>query len=157
LNKDENMVTLASIKPARGSTRRAKRVGRGQGSGQGCTAGYGANGSKARSGNRWKPYFEGGQTPLSRRIPKRGFNRKQRTIYQIVNVGQINAVEPGDKVVDCGWMFARGLIRNTEAPVKILGGGELEKAVTIKAHAFSKTAREKIEKAKGKADVEAGA
>jgi large subunit ribosomal protein L15 len=151
------MVTLNTIKPAKGSTKNTKRLGRGTGSGQGCTAGHGANGAKARSGDRWKPYFEGGQTPLSRRIPKRGFYNRFSATYQIVNVGDINTAASNDKEITIDWLLDKGLIQNKDDPVKILGGGELAKAVTIKAHAFSKAAKEKIEKAKGKADVEASA
>ena len=94
------MVTLSSIKPTKGSRKNARRVGRGQGSGQGCTAGYGMNGAKARSGDKWKAYFEGGQTPLSRRIPKRGFISRNRIVYQVVNIGQINKVESAENIED---------------------------------------------------------
>lgn len=147
------MLTLNELKPNPGSTKTAKRIGRGTGSGTGCTAGKGNNGHKARSGFSNKFYFEGGQTPLTRRIPKRGFHNPFKVEYQIVNIENIQNVETSGKEINVEFLHAMGLIHEVNLPVKILGNGELSKVVTVKAHAFSKTAREKIEKAKGKAEV----
>jgi large subunit ribosomal protein L15 len=147
------MQKLNELKPAPGSRTNTKRLGRGTGSGQGCTAGKGNNGHKARSGSTNKFYFEGGQTPLTRRIPKRGFTNIFRREYQIVNVGDIEKIGQLDKEITIGFLHENGLIHEVDRPVKILGNGELTKNITVKVHAFSKTAREKIEKAKGKAEV----
>lgn len=147
------MLKLNEIKVAAGSRKKAKRVGRGQGSGSGCTSGYGMNGDKARSGSRLKLYFEGGQTPLSRRIPKRGFNNPSKISFQIVNVGDLEKGEFEAVELDPKWFFENGYIHSDKQPVKILGNGEITKKLTIRAEAFSKSAREKIEQAKGKAEV----
>ena len=144
---------MNELKPAPGAKKNTKRLGRGTGSGQGCTAGHGYNGHKARSGSRNKLYFEGGQTPLTRRIPKRGFISPFRIEYQIVNVGAINKLNVGDKEITVDVLHDQGLIHGKDLPVKVLGEGEFTKAFTIKAHSFSKSAKEKIEKAKGKAEV----
>jgi len=147
------MLKLNELKPADGSRKTSKRLGRGTGSGQGSTAGKGNNGDKARSGSFNKYYFEGGQTPLTRRIPKRGFTNIFRTEYQIVNVGDLEKIEASDKEITVEFLHQNGLVHEVDRPVKILGNGELSKSITVKVHAFSKTAREKIEKAKGKAEV----
>lgn len=147
------MLTLNEIKPNPGSKKTARRIGRGTGSGTGCTAGKGNNGHKARSGFSNKLYFEGGQTPLTRRIPKRGFHNHFKVEYQIVNIENIQNIENDGKEIDVEFLHAMGLIHEVNLPVKVLGNGDLSKVVTVKAHAFSKTAREKIEKAKGKAEV----
>lgn len=148
------MLKLNHISPARGSKRHGKRLGRGSGSGTGTTSGHGNNGANCRSGAKHKAYFEGGQTPLTRRLPKRGFsNSLFRNRYQIVNVGDIEKRENVTKEVDPQWMFENGLIHSREEPVKVLGGGDLAKAITVKASAFSGAARDKIEKAKGKIEV----
>ncbi|MBD3344874.1 MAG: 50S ribosomal protein L15 [Chitinivibrionales bacterium] len=131
----------------------ANRVGRGQGSGNGTTCGYGNNGAKARSGRKHKLYYEGGQTPLSRRIPKKGFKHERNVIYQIVNLQAIEKIESSDKEIDTEWLFSNGLVRSKELPVKILGQGEISKSLVVKAHSFSDSAKEKIEKAKGKVEV----
>ncbi|MBN1576422.1 MAG: 50S ribosomal protein L15 [Chitinispirillaceae bacterium] len=141
------------LKPVAGSRKKSKRLGRGTGSGTGSTAGKGNNGHKARSGSRNKYYFEGGQTPLTRRIPKRGFTNIFRQEYQIVNVGDLERMGQVDKEITVGFLHENGLIHEVDRPVKILGNGELNKTITVKVHAFSKTAREKIEKVKGKAEV----
>ncbi|KMQ51404.1 50S ribosomal protein L15p (L27Ae) [Chitinispirillum alkaliphilum] len=146
------MLTLSNIKPFPGSHKNKKRVGRGQGSGTGTTAGHGNNGHNARSGPSFKPYFEGGQTPLTRRLPKKGFHNPFKKQYQIVNLSSIEKLE-GVKEVTPEVLYDKGLIHEAELPVKILGVGELTESVLVKAHAFSKTAKEKIEKAKGKAEV----
>ncbi|MBD3419570.1 MAG: 50S ribosomal protein L15 [Chitinivibrionales bacterium] len=146
-------MTLNTLQPAKGARKRKKRVGRGQGSGQGCTAGYGMNGAKARSGRKHKPYFEGGQTPLTRRIPKRGFSNRFKKECQIVNVGDIHKALNSEQEIDIAWLFDNKLIRDTSIPVKILGNGEFSKEVTIYAHGFSQSAKEKIEQANGKAEA----
>jgi large subunit ribosomal protein L15 len=150
---EKKMLKLNEIKPVRGSRKTKKRIGRGTGSGTGCTAGKGNNGHKARSGSTNKSYFEGGQTPLTRRIPKRGFVNIFRTTYQIVNVAELDKVESNEKEITVTILHQNGLIHEVNKPVKILGNGEITKSIIIKAHAFSKSAREKIEKAKGKAEV----
>lgn len=147
------MLKLNELRPAPGSRKKTKRLGRGSGSGQGTTAGKGNNGNKARSGSTNKFYFEGGQTPLTRRIPKRGFTNIFRKEYQIVNVGDLEKMEQLDKEITVELLHENGLIHEVDRPVKILGNGELTKNISIRVHAFSKTAREKIEKAKGKAEV----
>lgn len=148
------MLTLNELKPKEGSRSSKKRIGRGCGSGWGTTSGKGNNGQKARSGYNKKLYFEGGQTPITRRLPKKGFNNANfKTQYQIVNVGEIQKIESNVKEIDIVWLYEKGLVHSKEKPVKILGTGELSKALEIKAHAFSQTAREKIEKVKGKAEV----
>lgn len=145
---------LNTLHFAEGSRKTRHRVGRGTGSGSGCTAGYGNNGSKARSGDKQKAYFEGGQTPLTRRIPKRGFNQAAfREPFQVVNLSSINSIESSDKEISIDWMLDKGLVWSKVLPIKILGDGEIKRAITIHAHGFSKSAKDKIEKAKGKAEV----
>jgi large subunit ribosomal protein L15 len=151
------MFKINELRPAPGSTRDSKRRGRGTGSGNGKTAGRGHKGAGSRSGTKKKLYFEGGQTPLTRRIPKRGFVNMFKKGYQIVNVGDIVKKEPHDKEVTAEWLFDNGLVRSKTEQVKILGGGDCAKSIVVKAHSFSKSAREKIEKAKGKAEVVASA
>jgi large subunit ribosomal protein L15 len=138
------MLKLNDLKPAVGSVRTRMRVGRGQGSGNGTTAGHGNNGHKARSGSREKAYFEGGQTPLIRRTPKRGFTSQCDNEYQIVNVGRLEELGVADKEIDAGLLFENGLISSSEKPVKILGGGTLTKNLIVKVEAYSKTARDKL-------------
>jgi large subunit ribosomal protein L15 len=147
------MLKLNELRPAVGSNRETKRRGRGIGSGNGKTAGRGHKGAGSRSGTKKKLYFEGGQTPLTRRIPKRGFNNIFSVRYQVVNLGDIEKNATADKEVTGQWLFENHLVRSADARVKILGNGDFTKGVVIKAHAFSKSAREKIEKAKGKAEV----
>jgi len=147
------MVKLNTLKPAYGSTSPSKRLGRGSGSGTGKTAGRGHKGAGSRVGAEHKPYFEGGQTSLIRRIPKRGFTNIFKKNYQIVNIGDIDTCDAGGKEIDGQFLFEKGLVRSARALIKILGNGDCTKSVTVKAHAFSKSAREKIEKAKGKAEV----
>jgi large subunit ribosomal protein L15 len=147
------MLKLNELQPAKGSRRKTKRLGRGTGSGTGCTAGKGNNGYKARRGASNKFYFEGGQTPLTRRIPKKGFNNIFKKEFQIVNVAELDTLDETDKEIDVAFLHEKGLIHEVDRPVKILGNGELKKTFTVKVHAFSKAAREKIENAKGKAEV----
>ncbi|MBD3317209.1 MAG: 50S ribosomal protein L15 [Chitinivibrionales bacterium] len=144
---------LNDLRPARGATKNERRVGRGRGSGWGKTAARGSNGAKARAGARNKAYFEGGQTPLSRRIPKKGFKNINRVEFQTINVGFLEKLDIAETEIDPAWLHERGLLRSKTKPVKILGNGELTKGLTIKANAFSKSAREKIENAKGKVEV----
>ena len=143
---------LHELSPAPGSVRDAKRIGRGHGSGNGKTAGKGHKGQKARSGHGMRPGFEGGQMPLQRRVPKRGFNNIFATKYAIVNVSDLDAFESG-AVVDTEALKAKGLIKKAFDGVKVLGNGEITKAVTVKAAAFSESAKSKIEAAGGKAEV----
>lgn len=147
------MVKLNSLKPGPGSRRATKRLGRGTASGQGKTGGHGSNGDKSRSGAYQKFYFEGGQTPLTRRLPKVGFHSPFKMEYQIVNVGSLETADISGKDVTAELLRELGLIHEAGKPVKILGAGELTKALTFKVNAYSKTAKEKIEKAKGKAEV----
>ena len=137
---------LHELSPAPGSTKEVKRIGRGHGSGNGKTAGKGHKGQNARIG------FEGGQMPLTRRIPKRGFNNIFAKEYAIVNVSDLNKFTEGT-VVDAELLKAAGLIKKTCDGVKVLGDGELTTKLTVKAAKFTKSAVEKIEKAGGKAEV----
>ncbi len=143
---------LHELSPAEGSTKESKRIGRGHGSGQGKTAGKGHKGQNARSGGGVRPGFEGGQMPLARRIPKRGFNNIFGTTYASINVSDLEKFVDGT-VVDTELLIASGLIKKTNDGIKVLGNGELSKKLTVKATAFSQTAKEKIEKAGGKAEV----
>jgi large subunit ribosomal protein L15 len=143
--------------PPSGSKHRKKRVGRGLGSGHGTYSGRGAKGQKARSGPGIHPYFEGGQTPLVKRLPhKRGFSNIFRTEYSIVNVGRLNIFKP-NSVVDQEELLKAGLIKSSIKPVKILGTGELGIPLTVKADKFSATARGKIETAEGRVEVRSAA
>ncbi len=143
---------LHDLAPAEGSTREAKRVGRGHGSGWGKTAAKGHKGQNARSGGGVRPGFEGGQTRLARRIPKRGFTNVFATNYTTVNVSDLEKFVDGT-VVDTELLMAAGVIKKENDGVKVLGNGELTKKLTVKAAAFSATAKEKIEKAGGEAEV----
>lgn len=143
---------LHELSPAAGSKFDSKRIGRGHGSGWGKTAGKGHKGQNARSGGGVKPGFEGGQTRMSMRIPKRGFNNIFRTEYAIINVSDLERFND-DVVVDVELLKASGLVNNEKAGVKVLGNGELSKKLTVKAAKFSEAAKEKIEKAGGKVEV----
>lgn len=143
---------LHELSGAIGATKEVKRVGRGHGSGNGKTAGKGHKGQNARSGGGVRPGFEGGQMPLQRRIPKRGFNNIFATEYAIVNVSDLAVFEAG-AVVDAQALVESGLIKKVCDGVKVLGNGELNVALTVKAAAFSKSAKEKIEQAGGKTEV----
>jgi len=149
------MLKLNELKPQAGSNRQRRRIGRGQGSGRGCTAGKGYNGHTARSGSGTKPYFEGGQTPLTRRLPKRGFHHPLKVDYQTINLKSLNDFDAGGKEITVETLFAAGLIHDTVRPLKVLGSGEVTRPLVVKANFFSKSAKEKIEKAKGKAEVKA--
>ncbi len=143
---------LHDLSPAPGSVKDAFRKGRGAGSGNGKTAGKGHKGQKARSGGGVRPGFEGGQMPLQRRIPKRGFNNIFASEYVSINVDVLNRFEDG-AVVDAEAISKAGIVKNTRDGIKILGRGELTKKLTVVAAAFSATAKEKIEAAGGKAEV----
>ena len=143
---------LNELSPAPGSTSVRKRIGRGHGSGNGKTAGKGHKGQKARSGGSIRPGFEGGQTALARRIPKRGFNNIFATKYAVINVSDLEMFNDGI-TVDAELLKASGLIKKELDGIKVLGNGELTKNLTVKAAKFSAAAKEKIEKAGGKAEV----
>ena len=143
---------LSELSPAPGSVKETKRKGRGIGSGNGKTGGRGHKGQKARSGGGVRIGFEGGQMPLARRIPKRGFHNIFAKPLESVNVSALNAFEDG-AVVDANVLLAEGILPKCTYGVKILGNGELTKKLTVKASAFSAGAKEKIEAAGGKAEV----
>jgi len=146
-------MNLHDLKPAKGSKTRKRRVGRGEGSGRGYTSGRGANGQNSRSGSKTRPTFEGGQTPLFRKLPKRGFNNKFKKQYSVINVYQLNRYEDGTEITP-EMLKEDGLIDNiAKHGVKILAKGDLTKELVVKANAFSSSAVEKIEKTGGKAEV----
>jgi large subunit ribosomal protein L15 len=142
---------LSNLRPPRGSRHRKVRVGRGIGSKLGKTAGAGNKGQKSRKGFSRRPGFEGGQMPLHRRMPKRGQHSPFRREYAVVNVQMLNVFAAGD-VVNAETLAARGLLRNTAKLLKILGDGDLKAALTVSAHAFSKSAEDKIAQAGGKVE-----
>ena len=145
---------LHELSPAPGAHKKAKRIGLGLGSGHGKTACKGTKGHKARAGGGVRPGFEGGQMPLVRRIPKRGFsNDRHKVTYQGINIGVLDGRFESGAVVDLAALLAQGLLGRFSGPVKILGDGELTKALTVRAHAFSAGAVRKIEAAGGKAEV----
>lgn len=143
---------LHELSPAPGSNKDSFRKGRGAGSGNGKTAGKGHKGQNARSGGGVRPGFEGGQMPLARPLPKRGFNNIFAVKYAAINVSDLNKFEDG-AVVDAEALQAAGIIKKTLDGVKILGNGEISKKLTVKAAKFSTSAKEKIEQAGGKAEV----
>jgi large subunit ribosomal protein L15 len=143
-------VDLANLKPAPGSRRRPKRIGRGPGSGHGKTATRGSKGQNSRSGRKHYAGFEGGQMPLHRRLPKRGFTNIFKRTYAIINVGDLARF---DGEIGPEKLLETGVIRKLEHGLKILGGGEIDKALTVRAHRFSRSAQDKITKAGGVAEV----
>ena len=143
---------LHELSPAEGSKKSVKRIGRGHGSGWGKTAGKGHKGQKARSGKGMRVGFEGGQMPLQRRIPKRGFNNIFRKDVVAINVGTLNKFEDG-AVVDIAALIEKGIVKNSFDSVKILSNGTITKKLTVKASAFSEGAKAKIEAAGGKIEV----
>lgn len=145
---------LSDLRPAPGAAKKRKRIGRGPASGQGMTAGKGHKGQKARSGGGVRPGFEGGQMPLQRRVPKRGFsNYPFRRRFAIVNLDVLASLE-GVTVVDPEILVERGLVKKRDqGAVKVLGDGELSRAIRVRAHAFSKSAKSKIEAAGGQVEV----
>lgn len=144
-------MNLHELKAPKGARKAATRKGRGAGSGNGKTAGYGHKGQKARSGVK-KAGFEGGQMPLQRRLPKRGFNNIFATPLEIINLSALNAFEDGD-VVNVEALLAKGILSKCEYGFKVLGNGKVTKKVTVEASAFSASAKEAIEAAGGKAEV----
>jgi len=142
---------LHTLKPASGSTKNRKRVGRGPGSGMGETSGKGHKGGKARAGFVYKWGFEGGQMPLHRRLPKFGFTNPFRQEFQVVNLKDLVRCEVSE--ITAVALKSAGLVSYADRPIKILGDGSVEKALTVKAQAFSKSAKEKIEAAGGKTEV----
>jgi len=140
---------LNEIRPSKGSTHARKRLGKGQGSGHGKTSGKGHKGQRSRSGRESRPWFEGGQMPLQRRLPARGFTNIFRKEYAIVNLDRLNTF-PDDTVVTPKLLKSAGIIGKMKDGVKILGNGDLEKSLTVKAHRFSKSALSKVESAGGK-------
>ena len=143
---------LHELRPAEGSTTAEKRLGRGVGSGLGKTSGKGHKGAKARSGGGKRPGFEGGQMPLYRRVPKKGFTNIFGTDYASVNVERLNVLEDG-ATVDAKALLDAGIIKKTLGGVKIMGNGELQKKLNVKAAKFTASAKEKIEALGGKAEV----
>lgn len=143
---------LHELRAAEGSTKKPKRKGRGTATGQGKTAGRGMNGQNSRSGGGTRIGFEGGQMPLYRRIPKRGFTNIWKKEYTVLNVDDLNAFEAGTTITP-ELLKEKGMVKKVVDGIKILGEGNLEKSVTVQAHKFSKTAIEKIESAGGKAEV----
>ncbi|MBQ3132717.1 MAG: 50S ribosomal protein L15 [Clostridia bacterium] len=143
---------LHELSPAEGSVRESKRIGRGHGSGQGKTAGKGHKGQKARAGHGQRPGFEGGQMPLARRVPKRGFNNIFASEIVAINVGDLNVFE-ANAVVDIEALVKAGVIKKACDGVKVLANGKLDKALTVKVNAYSESAKQKIEAAGGKAEV----
>ncbi len=145
------MISLANLKPAKGAIKKRKRIGRGPGSGFGKTAGKGMNGQKSRSGYARKRGFEGGQMPLVRRIPKRGFTNIFRVEYNVVNLAKLEAL--GLEEVTLADFYTKRLVTDKNLKIKILGDGEITKKIKIHAHKFSKTALAKIEKVGGEAII----
>ena len=145
------MFNLSNLKPGPGSVKNRKRLGRGAGSGTGKTSGKGHKGQKSRSGYKSKAWNEGGQMPLQRRLPKRGFTNIFRLEYQEVAVSKLASLGIDDITPEV--LLEKRAVSKKGIPIKILGNGEIDKAVTVKAHAFSKSAIEKIEKAGGKIEI----
>lgn len=143
---------MHELSPAFGSVKEAKRIGRGHGSGNGKTAGKGHKGQKARAGHGMRPGFEGGQMPLQRRVPKRGFNNIFAEEWSAVNLSVLEVFEDG-ATVDAAALAEKGIIKKANRPVKVLGNGKLTKKLTVKLNAFSASAAEKINSVGGKAEV----
>lgn len=144
---------LDKLKAPEGATKKKKRVGRGEASGWGKTSGRGHKGQRSRSGGGTKAGFEGGQMPLQRRLPKRGFTNIFKSYYTILNVGKLGEVFKDGDVIDRDALIEKGFAKKRSAPIKVLGLGDLKIALTVKAVAFSKTAKAKIEGAGGKVEV----
>ncbi len=149
------MDILSSLKYAGGSKKKRKRIGRGPGSGHGKTSTRGHKGAGSRSGNKWHAWFEGGQMPLQRRLPKFGFTNPSRVEFQVLNLGKLQGFIDKDKLsnenLNPEVLFSKGIISSRKRPLKILGEGEFKAKLELCAHSFSKTAVEKIEKVGGKA------
>jgi len=147
---------LSNLKPPKGAKHAKKRIGRGQGSGNGKTAGRGHKGAKSRSGYKFKRGFEGGQMPLHRRVPKRGFHNPFRVDYEVVNLDTLGATFDAGSVVTPELLRERGLVSGGSRPVKVLARGEVGRALTVRAHKFSGKAAEKIAAAGGVVEAIAG-
>lgn len=145
-------MNLENLSPNKGARKAPKRIGRGHGSGHGKTAGKGHKGQKARSGGGVRPGFEGGQMPLQRRVPKRGFNNIFAKKFAVVNVSALNRFEEGS-VIDSNVLIEAGIIKKSYDGVKILANGNVDKKLIVKASAFSESAKQKIESLGGKAEV----
>ena len=143
---------IGTLRPPAGANRRAKRIGQGMGSGHGKTATRGAKGQRSRSGMRMRAGFEGGQMPLHRRLPKRGFTNIFRKVYAVINLKDLENFKPEEKITP-ELLVARGVVKKLGDGLKVLGDGELTSPLHVAAHAFSKSAREKIQKAGGQAEV----
>jgi large subunit ribosomal protein L15 len=143
---------LDDLRPNPGARTAPRRLGRGIGSGLGKTSGKGHKGQNARAGGGVRPGFEGGQLPLQRRLPKRGFRNPERTLFTLLNLERLQDV-PAGTVVNPEYLLREGILRRIGGPVKVLGRGELSQAITVQAHAFSQAAKEKIEALGGKAEV----
>ncbi|MBI3783057.1 MAG: 50S ribosomal protein L15 [Deltaproteobacteria bacterium] len=148
---------LSRLAPAPGATKNRKRVGRGPGSGHGKTAGRGHKGRRSRSGGNTPPGYEGGQMPLQRRLPKRGFHNPFRVVFSVVNLGRLEELFESGATVDFEAMRSRGLVKSSKNPVKILAQGTLNKKLVVKAHKFSEAAKQRLEAAGGTAEVVARA
>ncbi len=146
-------MSLSNLRPPKGAKHAKKRIGRGQGSGNGKTAGRGHKGAKSRSGFKFKRGFEGGQMPLHRRVPKRGFHNPFRVEYEVVNLDTLSARFDAGTTVTPALLLERGLMSGAERLVKVLARGEVDKALTVHAHKFSGKAAEKIVAAGGKAEA----
>ncbi|MEN8191241.1 MAG: 50S ribosomal protein L15 [Bacteroidota bacterium] len=147
------MDILSNLKSANGATKQRKRIGRGEGTGRGGTATKGSNGQKSRSGYKYRAWFEGGQMPLQRRVPKKGFTSPFKVYYQSVNVNSLQKLvddkKVEDGVINAVVLYKNGMISKAAYPYKILGNGELKAKVEVEAHAFSESAKKKIEDAGG--------
>jgi large subunit ribosomal protein L15 len=143
------MMKLSDLKPPKGAVKKRKRIGCGTGSGHGCTSCKGMKGQRSRSGGRVPPWFEGGQMPLQRRVPKRGFVNIFKKTYTLIHLEQLNEFPSGSEI-GLEDLFKKGLIKKAQDGVKILGDGDIKVPLTVSAHKFTKSAREKIEKAGGK-------
>jgi large subunit ribosomal protein L15 len=149
----DKVITLGDLKPFAGSKHREKRVGRGHGSGHGKTSCRGHKGQKARKSPDIAPWFEGGQTPIIRKLPKRGFKNPFKVEYAVVNVKDLQKKFSANDVVDISALREKGLVKSKTKPVKILGDGEISIPLLVRVHAVSRSAREKIEKAGGKVEL----
>lgn len=143
---------LSELRPAEGAKTQRKRVGRGQGSGLGQTSGKGHKGLKARSGGGMRPGYEGGQMPMQRRLPKRGFNNVFRKEWSVVNVKDLNRF-PADSIVDAEALYGAGLVKRSSSGIKLLGNGDIDRKLTVKVDRASKAAIEKVQAAGGTVEV----
>lgn len=146
------VIHIGTLRPPRGASKRRKRIGQGTGSGHGKTATRGSKGQRSRAGSRMRPGFEGGQMPLHRRLPKRGFTNIFKKCYTLVNLRDLQDFKSGERITP-ELLLERGLIRRIRDGVKILGDGDLKTSLHIAAHRFSKPALEKIQKSGGKAEL----